>query len=90
MKSFLAESTSDETKQLLKYLTITPASGELPGTQDRNSQNQTVQVALNPKKEISVKDVPVLKCQIIEPSIGEGTVIANIPIKLSVRALLSK
>ena len=67
-----------------------PASGELPSAHDRNSQNQAVQVVINPKREIFIKDAPILKCQITEPSVAEGTIIANIPIKMSVRALLSK
>ena len=45
---------------------------------------------INPKKELFVKDAPILKCQITEPSVGDGAIIANIPIKISVKALLSK
>jgi hypothetical protein len=32
--------------ELLKYLTISPVSGELPSAHDRNSQSQTVTVNL--------------------------------------------
>lgn len=89
--SFLTEATTPETKELLKYLSIQPASGELPSVYDRSSQNQIIQVIINPKKEINIRDETVLKCQIIEPSINENSgVIANIPIKVSVKAILSK
>ena len=45
---------------------------------------------MNPKRQILAKDVSVLKCQITEPSINESAVIANIPIKVSVKAVLSE
>ena len=125
-----------DTQQLLKYLTVSPASGELPSAYDRNSQNQIVQVIVNAKRELFVKDAPILKCQITEPTMSAnananatlpvivagtisggaggatndgvstaggpvtnssqqqqqqiGSIIANIPIKLTVKALLSK
>jgi hydrocephalus-inducing protein len=88
--SFLTEDYSPETAQVLKYLTITPASGELPSAYDRNSQNQTVQVIINTKKEINIKDAPILKCQITEPTATDNPIIANIPIKISVKAVLSR
>ncbi|CAF0787663.1 unnamed protein product [Brachionus calyciflorus] len=88
--NFLTESNGPNTSELLKYLTISPAMGELPSVHDRNSQNQIVTVTINPKKEIYVKDASVLKCQITEPTVNDGSIIANIPIKLSVKALVSK
>lgn len=90
-KSFLTEATTPESREVLKYLSIIPSSGELPSVYDRSSQNQAVQIIINPKKEINIKDATILKCQIIEPSIAESNaVIANIPLKISVKALLSK
>ena len=87
----MTEAINQETKEVLKYLSIQPASGELPSVYDRSSQNQLIQVIINPKKEINIRDEPILKCQIIEPSITENSgVIANIPIKISVKAMLSK
>lgn len=76
---------------MLKYVTISPAFGELPSAHDRNSQNQIVTVSLIPKKQILIKDAPVLKCQITEPSSTEGpAVIANIPIKITAKAVVSE
>ncbi len=87
----MTDALNNECQELLKYMSVLPASGELPSAHDRTAQNQTVTVVVNAKKEISVKEQPVLKCQIIDPSItGESSIIANIPIKVSVRALLSK
>ena len=35
--------------------------------------------------ETTIKELPLLKCQVIEPNLGDGKeVIASIPIKLSV------
>jgi hydrocephalus-inducing protein len=88
--SFLTEATEPDTMDAIKCISVMPANGELPSVYDRNSQNQIVQVIVHPKKEIYIKDAPILKCQIIEPSINESSVIANIPIKISIKALLSK
>ena len=75
--------------ELLRYLSVLPASGELPSAHDRTAQNQSVVVVVNAKREINVKDLSVLKCQIVEPPASGGgdsgaAVIANIPIKVSV------
>lgn len=89
--SFITEAISPETTELLKYITISPAFGELPSAHDRNSQNQTVTVSLIPKKMILIKDAPVLKCQITEPSSTDGpAIIANIPIKVTAKAVVSE
>ena len=46
---------------------------------------QQVQVVFESNSEVTVKDLPLLKCHVIEPTLGEGKdVIASIPIKLSV------
>lgn len=87
--NFLTESIGPNTLELLKYLTVSPASGDLPGS-DKSSQNQPITISIHPKKEIFVKDAPVLKCQIIDPSMNDGSIIANIPIKISVKAIVSK
>jgi len=44
-----------------------------------------VQVIFRSRVEVSIRDLPLMKCQVIEPNIGDGReVIASIPIKLSV------
>lgn len=42
-------------------------------------------------REVIVRDQPVLKCLVIEPNLNEGgEVIANIPVKISVKAVYTK
>ena len=51
-----------------------------------------MQVIFKSLREVNVKEQPILKCKIIEPSLngGEGEVIASIPVKMSVRSVFSK
>lgn len=88
----MTEPINDAGKLLLKYLSISPSSGELLSAHDRGAQTLPVNVVIKSDKELHVKDLPVVKCQIIEPSVGgaEGSVIANIPIKISIKVLQSK
>jgi hydrocephalus-inducing protein len=90
--NFILESQNqnEAENELIKYLSIVPSSGELLSMHDRNAQHQAVQVILNTKKEVFVKDATVIKCQITEPQMNDGTIIANIPIKISCKAIYSK
>ena len=55
---------------------------------DRPTQ---VSISFQSDKEVTIKEQPILRCQVIEPSLSEdGETIASIPIKLSVRAVFSK
>lgn len=66
---------------------VLPTKGTLSPV-DRPAQ---VQVIFKSNREVHVKDQPILRCQVIEPNIGdEGETIASIPIKLSVRSVFSK
>ena len=50
-----------------------------------------VMVTFRATREVSVRDQPVLRCQVVEPSLSEsGEVIALIPIRLSAAAVFSK
>jgi hydrocephalus-inducing protein len=86
----LIETNGPDSEEIRKCLTILPANGELQSIHDRNAQHHQVQVIINTKKELTVKDLPILKCQITEPQTNEGTIIANIPIKISFKAVFSK
>lgn len=88
MSSFITEPTGPETVEAAKCLSVVPVSGELAG--DRNSQNTNVNVIVNVKKELSVRDAPILKCQIIDPSASDNPVIANIPMRVSFKSSYSK
>ena len=66
---------------------ITPQKGTLTST-DRPS---TVQISFKSASEISIKDLPILRCQVIEPNVAEGgDTIASIPVKLTVKSVFSK
>lgn len=88
--NFLIDAQGSKLEDIQNYLSVIPASGELLSVHDRNSQNQQIQVIINTKKEIKIKDESILKCQITEPNVNEGTIIANIPIKISCKAVFSK
>ncbi|KAM3592002.1 uncharacterized protein V6R79_011190 [Siganus canaliculatus] len=67
--------------------TVTPQSGVLM----RHEKPTTVQILCRPTTEVSIIDQPLLSCQVIEPSIGNGgETIATIAIKLSVQAVFSR
>jgi hydrocephalus-inducing protein len=66
---------------------VIPSKGVL-APQDRQT---AVQVIFKSNKEVTVKDQPILKCQVIEPNIAEdGELIASIPVKVSVKAVFNK
>lgn len=56
-----------------------------------NDRPQPVTVSFKSNKEVHIKEQPILKCQVIEPRLGDGgEVIANIPIKVSAEAEFAK
>ena len=66
---------------------VSPNRGNL-GPVDRPQQ---VQVIFKSNHEVTVKDQPILRCQVVEPNMGDkGETIASIPIKVSVRSVFSK
>ncbi|XP_068693384.1 hydrocephalus-inducing protein homolog [Montipora foliosa] len=85
--NFAFESTDGSPSDMGQLFTVIPNRGPLMPT-DRPTQ---VQVIFRSKNEITIKDEPILKCQIIEPHLGDGgEVIASIPIKISARSVYSK
>ncbi|KAH9493176.1 hypothetical protein Btru_021958, partial [Bulinus truncatus] len=84
--NFLLES-DPKNAHIKSLFSVVPSSGKL-NPQDRPTQ---VQVIFKTTREIHVKDMPILKCQVIEPTLGDqGEVIASIPVKISVKAVFSK
>ena len=56
-----------------------------------NDKPTTIHVIFKSKKECSIRELSILKCQVIEPQLGTaGGVVANIPVKLSARSVFSK
>jgi hydrocephalus-inducing protein len=70
-----------------KLFSIIPQHGTLTPV-DRPTQ---VQIIFRSTEEVSIKDLPILKCQVIEPNVTDGgETIASIPVKVSVRSVFSK
>ena len=85
--SFWFEATDGCAPDVCDMFSVVPQKGVLSAV-DRPSQ---VQVIFKSKREVTVKDQPILRCQVIEPNLAEGgEVIASIPIKLTVKSIFSK
>ncbi|MCJ8733357.1 hypothetical protein PDJAM_G00222410, partial [Pangasius djambal] len=84
---FILEPTEPGIPNLNSVFTITPQKGSLHPT-DRPT---CVQVIFCYNREVSIRQQPVLHCQVIEPNIEEDKeTIKVIPIKVSVQCLYSK
>ena len=84
---FVFEPTDDCPQDVCDMFSVSPQKGTLSPV-DRPAQ---VQVNFRSTREVTVKDQPILKCQVIEPNIVDGgEVIAMIPIKITVRSVFSK
>ncbi|XP_043935458.1 hydrocephalus-inducing protein homolog [Protopterus annectens] len=85
--SFILEASEPMQPDLNTLFTVQPPKGSL-GPSDRPTQ---VAIIFKSIKEVSFKDQPILRCQVIEPNLGEGgLIIAKIPVKVSARAVFSK
>lgn len=81
------ENVDKSNPDVTSLFSVIPQKGTL-NSLDRPTQ---VQVIFKSSKEVTVKDQPILKCQVIEPSLGEGgEIIASIPVKVSVKSVFSK
>ncbi|XP_062860193.1 hydrocephalus-inducing protein homolog [Trichomycterus rosablanca] len=84
---FILKPTEPKMPNLNSILTVTPQKGTLQPT-DRPT---AVQFVFHHNKEVSIKEQPVLHCQVNEPNSEEGgETIATIPIKVSVQSSYSK
>ncbi|XP_025115052.1 hydrocephalus-inducing protein-like isoform X4 [Pomacea canaliculata] len=85
--SFVLENVDPGCPDLASFFSVIPTKGTLTPV-DRPTQ---VQVIFKSPREVIVRDQPVLKCLVIEPNLNEGgEVIANIPVKISVKAVYTK
>ena len=84
--SFTFEPTADAKEDVLNLFSVIPNKGTLSPV-DRPTN---VQVIFKSRTETTIKDQPILRCQVIEPNLGEGETIASIPVKLTVRSVFSK
>ncbi|XP_064641495.1 hydrocephalus-inducing protein-like isoform X2 [Lineus longissimus] len=85
--NFTFESCDPTCPDVTKLFSIIPQHGTLTPV-DRPTQ---VQIIFRSTEEVNIKDLPILKCQVIEPNIAEGgETIASIPVKVTVRSVFSK
>ena len=63
---------------------VTPPSGIL----HPNDKLVTIKVIFRSRKEVSFKELPLIRCEVVEPHMSET--IANIPINVSARSVFSK
>ncbi|XP_046781643.1 hydrocephalus-inducing protein homolog isoform X4 [Gallus gallus] len=85
--SFTFENADTNIPNLASHFAIQPQRGVLAASE----RPVHVHLVFHPKAEINIKDKPILKCQVIEPSLCEGgEAIAIIPVKVSAKALFSK
>ncbi|XP_027261798.1 hydrocephalus-inducing protein homolog isoform X2 [Cricetulus griseus] len=84
--SFAVDSLGYLPPNLNSMISVHPKRGTLTSSE----KPTTVQVFFRAKKEMKIEFQPILRCQIIEPSLSEGEIVASIPIKFSVDAVYSK
>ncbi|XP_051024710.1 hydrocephalus-inducing protein homolog [Acomys russatus] len=84
--SFSVDSLGIFPTNLNSMISVIPKRGSLIPTDKPTS----VQVYFRARKEVKIEYHPVLRCQIIDPSLIESEIIASIPIKFSVNAVYSK
>uniref|UniRef100_A0A669QXT0 HYDIN axonemal central pair apparatus protein n=1 Tax=Phasianus colchicus TaxID=9054 RepID=A0A669QXT0_PHACC len=85
--SFMLKNADTDIPNLASHFAIQPQRGVLPASE----RPVHVHLVFHPKAEINIEDKPILKCQVIEPSLCEGgEAIAIIPVKVSAKAVFSK
>ncbi|XP_041265558.1 hydrocephalus-inducing protein homolog, partial [Onychostruthus taczanowskii] len=73
--------------RMASYFTVEPQSGVLIASQP----GVNVEMLFNPKREMFLRNKPILYCQVIDASSGEGgQAVANIPVRVSAKAEYSK
>uniref|UniRef100_A0A8C3Q1J6 HYDIN protein n=1 Tax=Chrysolophus pictus TaxID=9089 RepID=A0A8C3Q1J6_CHRPC len=85
--SFMLKNADTDIPNLASHFAIQPQRGVLAASE----RPVHVHLVFHPKAEINIEDKPILKCQVIEPSLCEGgEAIAIIPVKVSAKAVFSK
>ncbi|NWI09406.1 HYDIN protein, partial [Crypturellus soui] len=84
--NFILDAVGTNIPDLASHFTLQPQKGTLAASE----RPMQVQMLFHPKREIKIEDKPILKCQVIEPSLSEGEIIAVIPVRVSAKALFTK
>ncbi|XP_068035432.1 hydrocephalus-inducing protein homolog [Anomalospiza imberbis] len=85
--SFMLKGAGPRMQNVASYFTVEPQSGMLTASQP----DVNIEMLFHPTSEILLKNKPILYCQVIDASSGEGgRAVANIPVKVSAKAEYSK
>ncbi|XP_062355733.1 hydrocephalus-inducing protein homolog [Cinclus cinclus] len=84
---FVLKNAGPRMQDLASHFTIEPQSGMLIASQP----GVNVEMVFHPTREMVVKNKPILYCQVIDASSGEGSqTVATIPVRVSAKAVYSK
>ncbi|XP_059713691.1 hydrocephalus-inducing protein homolog [Haemorhous mexicanus] len=84
---FTLKGAGPRMQDLASYFTVTPQSGMV----NASHPDASVEIIFHPTSEILLKNIPILYCQVIDASSGEGgQAVTNIPIRVSAKAEYSK
>ncbi|XP_050843791.1 hydrocephalus-inducing protein-like, partial [Serinus canaria] len=84
---FTLKGAGPRMQDLESYFTVTPQSGML----NASHPDASVEILFHPTSEILLKNIPILYCQLIDASSGDGgQAVTNIPIRVSAKAEYSK
>ncbi|XP_053843687.1 hydrocephalus-inducing protein homolog [Vidua macroura] len=85
--SFTLKGAGPGMQNMASYFTVEPQSGMLTASQP----GVNIEILFHPTSEILLKNKPILYCQVIDASSGEGgQVVTNIPVMVSAKAEYSK
>ncbi|XP_059848459.1 hydrocephalus-inducing protein homolog isoform X2 [Hypanus sabinus] len=83
---FHLQPTKCDMPDLNSLFSIQPIKGSL----SPNDRPSHIYINFHSNVSTEIKDEPVLRCQVIEPTLGEGgEIIASIPVKISIHAVFS-
>ncbi|XP_053843734.1 hydrocephalus-inducing protein homolog [Vidua macroura] len=85
--SFTLKGAGRGMRNVASYFAVEPQSGMLTASQP----GVNIEILFHPTSEILLKNKPILYCQVIDASSGEGgQVVTNIPVMVSAKAEYSK
>ncbi|XP_066051005.1 hydrocephalus-inducing protein homolog [Chamaea fasciata] len=85
--SFTLKGAGASMQDLASHFSVEPRSGVLTASQP----GVNIEMLFHPTSEIFLKNKPILYCQVIDGSSGEGgQTVAEIPLRVSARAVYSK
>ncbi|XP_032925432.1 hydrocephalus-inducing protein-like isoform X2 [Catharus ustulatus] len=84
---FMLKGAGPTMQDLTSHFTVEPQSGVLIASQP----GVNIEILFQPKREMLLKNKPILYCQVTDASSGEGgQTVATIPLRVSAKAVYSK